>query len=58
MHVYVLVYELVMGDVPEDMAEKQSSIIPQSPVVVERINGGSKWLQDAVHDAGDETPHI
>lgn len=27
-------------------------------MVIEWINGGSKWLQNAIHDAGDQTAYI
>lgn len=53
VHVVVTVY-----DIPEDVAEKQSSVVPQGPVVIEWINRGGKRLQDAIHDAGDQTAHI
>lgn len=47
-----------MHFIPENVAEQQSSIVPQGPVVIEWINRGSKRLQDAIHDAGNQTAHI
>lgn len=49
---------VVVCDIPKDVAEKQSSVVPQGPVVIEWINRGGKRLQDAIHDAGDQTSYI
>lgn len=38
---------------PEDVAEEQGCVISEGPVVVEWVDGGGQWLQDAVHDTGD-----
>lgn len=43
---------------PEDVAKKQGCIVPEGPVVVEWVDGGSEGLQDAVHDAGDQAADI
>lgn len=32
------------------MAEQEGSPIPKSPMVVQRVDGGSQWLQHAVED--------
>lgn len=39
---------------PEDVAEQEGSAIPESPVVIQRVDGGRQGLQDAVEDAADQ----
>lgn len=39
---------------PEDVAEKESSPIPQGPVVIEGVDGGSQGFQDTVEDAAHQ----
>lgn len=59
-HVMVL-YQTVQPPVsssPKDVAEKQGSIVPKGPVVVERVDGGCQRLQDAVHNTGDKAAHV
>lgn len=43
---------------PEYVAEQQGSVIPEGPVVIERVDGCRQWLQDAVHDAGHQAAHV
>lgn len=43
---------------PENVAEELCCIIPEGPVVIEWVDGGSQGLQDAVHDTGDQAAHI
>lgn len=43
---------------PEDVAEEQGRVVPEGPVVVERVDGGGQRLQDAVHDTGDQASHV
>ena len=43
---------------PKDVAEEQGCVVPEGPVVIERVDGGSQRLQDAVHDAGDQAAHV
>lgn len=50
-------YKSVLSS-PEYVAKKKRSIVPEGPVVVEWVDGGSQWLQDAVHDTGDQAAHI
>lgn len=40
------------------MAEQEGSTIPQSPVVVQRVDGGSQWLQNAVEDTAHQGADI
>lgn len=40
------------------MAEEQSGVVPEGPVVVEWVDGGSQRLQDAVHDTGDQAAYV
>lgn len=40
------------------MAEEQCCIVPEGPVVVEWVDGGSQRLQDAVHDTGDQAAYV
>ena len=40
------------------MAEQKGSPIPQSPVVIQRVDGGSQWLQDTVKHAAHQGPDI
>lgn len=44
--------------VPEDVAEEQSCVVPEGPVVVEWVDGGGQRLQDAVHNAGHQTADV
>lgn len=43
---------------PKDVAEKQRSVVPEGPVVIEWVDRGSQRLQDAVHDTGDQAAHV
>lgn len=47
-----------MTCLPEDVAEEQGCVVPQGPVVIEWVDGGSQRLQDAVHDTGDQAAYI
>lgn len=47
-----------MTCLPEDVAEEQSCVVPQGPVVIEWVDRGSQRLQDAVHDTGDQATYI
>lgn len=40
------------------MAEEEGSTIPQSPVVIQGVDGGSQWLQDAVEDTAHQRADI
>lgn len=40
------------------MAEEECGVVPEGPVVVERVDGSGQWLQDAVHDAGHQAAHV
>lgn len=40
------------------MAEQEGSAIPKSPVVVQRVDGGSQGLQNAVEDAAHQGANI
>lgn len=40
------------------MAEQEGSAIPQSPVVIQGVDGGSQWLQDTVEDTAHQTADI
>ena len=43
---------------PEDVAEQEGSTIPKSPVGIQRVDGGSQWLQDTVEDAAYKGANI
>lgn len=43
---------------PEDVAEQESSTIPQRPVVIQGVDGGSQWLQDTVEDTAHQGADI
>lgn len=43
---------------PEDVTEKEGSAIPQSPVVIQGIDGGSQWFQDTVEDTAHQGADI
>lgn len=43
---------------PEDVAEKEGSTVPQSPVVIQGVDGGSQGLQDAVEDTAHQRADI
>lgn len=40
------------------MTEEQRGVVPERPVVIERVDGRGQGLQDAVHDAGHQAAHI
>lgn len=40
------------------MAEEEGGVVPEGPVVVEGVDGSGQWLQDAVHDTGDQAAHV
>ena len=46
--------QLLARQLPEDVAEKQGSPISQSPVVIQGVDGGCQWLQDAVEDTAHQ----
>lgn len=43
---------------PEDVAEEEGGPVPQSPVVVQGVDGGSQGLQDAVEDTANQRADI
>lgn len=43
---------------PEDVAEEEGGTIPQSPVVIQGVDGGSQGLQDAVEDTAHQRADI
>lgn len=43
---------------PKDVAEEEGSTIPQSPVVIQGVDGGSQGLQDAVEDTAHQRADI
>lgn len=43
---------------PEDVAEEERGAIPQSPVVVEGVDGGGQRLQDAVEDTAHQRADV
>lgn len=43
---------------PEDVAQEQGSVVSESPVVIQRVDGGSQGLQDAVHNTRHQAAHI
>lgn len=40
------------------MAEQEGGAIPKSPVVIQRVDGGSQRLQDAVEDAAYQGANV
>ena len=40
------------------MAQQEGSAIPQCPVVIQRVDGGSQWLQDTVQDTAHQRADI
>lgn len=40
------------------MAQQEGSAIPQCPVVIQRVDGGSQWLQDTVEDTAHQGADI
>lgn len=51
-------YSALAQWLPEDVTEKEGSAIPQSPVVIQGVDGGSQWLQDTVEDTAHQGADI